>query len=273
MPSLFAPIAIGALYPGIERGLTADILAAHALGGRAYPVCASHLVAGHGKVTDVLEVPSDTVASQLEHLFATTRPTGAKVSVIGSAASVEAALRVLGLHLQGPLLLDVTLSGPSGEDLADDAVREALIKRFPLADVVSVRKHDAELVVGMEIGTLDDAQVAVQRLHRLGARAAVLRLGRLDASENATFATDLVYDGSDFALFEAPWIDSERTTHGASSALHMALLDGLVRERPLLETMQRAKAFVTDALRAGASAPQGDGVAYFAASSVASLST
>ena len=44
----FKPIVVGALYPGISRGLSADILATQALSGQAFPICTSHVVAGDG---------------------------------------------------------------------------------------------------------------------------------------------------------------------------------------------------------------------------------
>lgn len=267
MNAPFAPILVNALYPTLERGLTADVLAARALGGQASTVCTAHLVAGHGRVTDVLDVPADTVAGQLEHIFATRAPSGARIGIAGSATSVEACARLLGMHLQGPIVLDATLSGPSGEDLADGRVREALVARFPLADVVSLRRVDAELVVGMEIVSLDDAQVAVQRLHRQGARSALLRLGRLEG-EDGPMATDLAYDGDDFGVFEAPWIEAPAAFTGASSALHLALLKGLAEGRSLFEALQAAKAFVTDAIRLRDPAQPSEGLAYFAAAGV-----
>ncbi len=266
--SLFSPITLGALYPGIERGLTADVLTTRALGGQAYPVCTSHIIAGHGRVTDVLEVPADTVAAQLEHLFATVQPTGAKVGVIGSAASVEVAFRLLGQHLQGPLVLDLTLSGPSGEDLADSRVREALKARLPLPDLVTLRRVDAELLVGMEIQNLDDAQVAVQRLARLGARVVLLRAGTIPQSTfddvgPYAFHADLFFDGTDFALFEAPALAGVERIYGASSALTLTLLHGLWSGMPPAEAMQKAKAFVTDALRLRDQTPLSHALAYF----------
>lgn len=265
----FAPLSINALYPTIERGLTADILAARALGGHLYPICTSHIVAGGGRVTDVLEVPADTVSSQLEHVFATAQPAGVKIGIAGSAPALEGAIDLIGMHLRGPIVLDMTLSGPSGEDLADGRVRDALVTRFPLVDVVSLRRVDAEIVVGMQIESLDDMQVAVQRLQRLGARAVLLRAGKLDGSDGP-MATDLVYDGDDFALFEAPWIQADVPVHGASSAFHLALLKAIGEDAPLLEAVQSAKAFVTESLRRRDPTIQPGGLAYFNPSGVPS---
>jgi hydroxymethylpyrimidine/phosphomethylpyrimidine kinase len=169
------------------------------------------------------------------------------------------------------MLLDLTLSGPSGEDLADGRVRELLMERLPLPDLVTLRARDAQLLVGMEIETLDDAQVAVQRLHKRGARRVLLRCGQMaqqfaDASDGPPYHNDLYYDGDDFALFEAPPL-SRLGLRGASSALTVAILYAITESYDIPQAIQRGKAFVSESLR---HAPGGDDARvadYFAAAS------
>jgi hydroxymethylpyrimidine kinase/phosphomethylpyrimidine kinase len=255
MPTPFSPLVVGALYPGIERGLKADVLATHALGGSAFPVCTSHVVAGRGTVTDVLNVPSDTVSAQLEHLRTTEAPTAAKIGIVGASPTVN----ILFDHLQafdGPIVFDVTLSGPSGEDILEQSGLDALVDRLNEADLVSIRRSDAELLAGMKIPSLDDAQVAVQRIEQQGAHRVLMRCGRIPTHHFDTesgppdYAVDLYYDGDDFALFEAPYLDGLDGLHGRSSGLLLPLLahmqDGTAPE----EALQNAKGTVTEALHA-----------------------
>lgn len=252
----FQPLVLGALYPGIERGLSADIVAARALGGQAFPVCTSLVVAGNGRVTDVLDVPTDSVDAQLEHLFATQAPNGAKVGIVGHPATVDVIFRRLQQHLEGPFIFDVTLSGPSGEDVINARGIEALQERLSIPDIVSIRRQDAELLAGMEIPSLDDAQVAVQRIEQLGAQRVLLRCGRIAThffdqdTDPPDYAVDLFYDGDDFALYEAPHLEADRM-HGASSAYLMALLRALTHDTPISEALQSAKAYVTEAVKHG----------------------
>lgn len=251
----FRPVAIGAHYPSAERGLTADVLAARALGGAAYTVCTAHVVASHGRVTDVLDVPTDTVNAQLEHIFKTAHPDAACVSVVGRPATVSSAFRLLEEQLAGPFILNLTLSGPSGEDIVSPRGFEALTERFDQPDLVTLRRIDAERVAGMEIPSLDDAQVAIQRISQLGAGKVLLRCGQIAPryfdleAPPPDFAVDLYYDGEDFALFEAPYLDLGRVHGGASSALIMALLNALTDGKAMPEAIQEAKAFVAEALR------------------------
>ncbi len=251
----FCPIVVGALYPGVSRGVKADLLATHALGGNAYPVCSAHVVAGRGVVTDVLNVPTDTVSAQFEHLAATESPTAAKVGVIGDAPTVETTFEHL-RTLEGPVILDLTLSGPSGEDVLGQQGLDALLDHLNEPDLVTVGKTDAALVAGMEIPSLDDAQVAVQRIAQRGAEQVLLRCGRLPThfydtdSSPPDFSVDLYYDGDEIALFEAPHLSGLDDLHGVSSGLLLPLLQMMQRGTSLEPALQKGKGRVTEALRA-----------------------
>ncbi len=250
----FRPLAIHALYTGISRGLAADVLAAHAVQGQAVTVCTALIVASHGHVTDVLPVPSDTVDAQIQHALAHASPTGVMIGIVSDAAAVERLFRRLADQPAGPVVLDLTLSGPSGEDIINQQGLDALKTHLDRPDLVMVRRHDAALIAGMAIESLDDAQVAVQRLQRLGARNVLLRCGRLpsrffdDPQAQPDHTADLFYDGSEFALFEAPYFDLP-DLHGSSSLLGMVLLKELTEKKPMVEAIQQAKGYVAESLK------------------------
>jgi len=264
----FNPIVVGALYPGISRGLSADLLTTQALSGQAFPVCTAHVVAGSGVVTDVLNVPSDTVSAQLEHIFETRRPTSAKVGIIGAAPSVDRIFDHLDL-LDGPIVFDLTISGPSGEDVLGQQGLEAAADHLSTPDLVTLRLKDAALVAGMEIPSLDDAQVAAQRIAQQGAQRVLIRCGKLPThffDESATppdFALDLFYDGDDFALFEAPYLDDLDDHHGASSGLLLPFLKHLQNGLDLEPALQKAKGRVSEALRAAQQESEERGPTFF----------
>lgn len=261
---------VGALYPAAVRGLAADTLAAQALGARALPVCTAIVSATPRLVSDVTEVPADTVAAQLEHLAGACPPVGVKIGVLGSRHAVTAVLdRVAAWKV--PVVLDVTVSGPAGETVLSPAGVEAVLERLGVPDLLLVGATDAELLTGGEIASLDDAQVAAQRLVRRGARAVLLKCGPLPARHfevgqgdgaPAPFAADLYYDGSDFSLFEAPYLP-DVPTPGASSAHALALLLALVRGASREEALQEAKAYVTEAIRRAPGSGPAPSLAYF----------
>lgn len=248
------------MYAGSERGLLADALAARAFELAPLPICTQLVVASQGVVTDVTEVPVDTVIAQLEHTLSLGTPAGVKLGGLASAATVEAVCERL-QGVSGPVVLDVVASGPSGETILDAAGIDALMARLEMADLVTLSRADAELVTNGTIESLDDAQVAAQRLAHRGASRVVIRCGTLpyrfyDAADDpggdgmpaSPLSFDLYYDGDDFALFEAPLIDAEGVD-GLSSVFTLAALkawiDGISPEGAL----QSAKRRATDAVR------------------------
>lgn len=264
----FHPVVVGALYPGISRGLSADLLAAQALSGRGLPICTSHVVAGDGIVTDVLNVPTDTVSAQLEHIFETRSPTSAKIGILGATPTVGRVFDLLD-QLKGPVVFDLTISGPSGEDVLGQQGLDTVVDHLHEPDLVTIRQTDASLVAGMEIPSLDDAQVAAQRIAQQGAQRVLLRCGKLPThffdqeASPPDYALDLFYDGEDFALFEAPYLSGLENHHGASSGLLLPLLKHLQEGMDFEPALQKAKGRVSEALRAATQDPEDHQVAFF----------
>lgn len=257
-PMALPPVAIiGAVYTASERGLAADILAARSLGLAPLPLCTSIVVASGGRVTDVTDVPVDTVIAQLEHLAASGPLAGIKVGILGSDKTAAAVLDwAAGRDV--PSVFALTASGPSGETVMEARAIDAAATRLAGLSLVTLSKADAELVTNTQIESLDDAQVAAQRLHNRGAAGVVIRCGSLpyrfyDAADDpgaeggGRFFADLYYDGEDFALFEAPLM--EANPDGASSAFSLAALKGLIEGASPEEALQTAKRFATDRVR------------------------
>ena len=251
------PVAVvGASYTASERGLAADVLCSRALHLAPLPICTAIVVASGGRVTDVTEVPVDTVRAQLEHVEASGPVRGMKIGILGSPKTAAAVLDAAA-KIEGPVVLDLVASGPSGETVLEAAGIDAVVTRLDVPDLVTLSKADAELVTNAQIESLDDAQVAAQRLSHRGARAVLIRCGALpyrfyDAADDPGADTDrqfadLFYDGEDFALFEAPLLDS--APDGAASALSLAVLAALLDGEPMEVALQRAKRFATESVR------------------------
>lgn len=249
-----ALVTVNALYP--SRALAADLVAGHALGAAVYPVCTALAAVSHGRVTDVTEVPEDSVRAQLEHLGRTTPLHGVKVGALAGRSSVDPVCEFASA-VEGPFVLDLELSGPYGETLLPQRGIAALSAHLHAPDLVIASATDAELLSGGAIESLDDAQVAAQRIvrrYRVG--ALLLKCGVLPSrhfSNNGTdeepYAVDLFFDGTEFALFEAPHLSGIRT-EGASSAFSLAILKSLAEGSNSLEAVQDGKRYVSDVLRA-----------------------
>lgn len=251
----FRPLVIGGLYAGIDRGLVADTLAVRALDGKSYTTCTSIIVASSGTVSEIIDVPTDTVDAQLQHIFKHESSTASKIGIVGNSATAEVIFQRLKQYSKGPCILDITLSGPSGEDLAGRGTVNVILDNLAFPDLISVRKTDAERLANMEITSLDDAQVAIQRIASLGASCILLRCGRLvnryfdTQQEPQNLMFDLLYYDQELSLFEAPFIENLEPD-GSSSVLLIPLLYQLSLKKSVVDALQFAKAYVTEALRA-----------------------
>ena len=243
-----------ALYP--QRGLTSAIAAGSALGLGVYPVCTALAAVSHGRATDITEVPSDAVRAQLEHYAAAVPTQGVLVGALGGHDAVGSAFD-FAASAKAPFVLDLEISGPYGVTLLDARGIDALADRLDEPDIVIASATDAELMSGGAIESIDDAQVAAQRIVRKhGVRAVVIKCGVLPArhfgkngAHGEPFSSDLYFDGSEFALFEAPYLGGMRTD-GASSAFSVAILKALADGKRPLEAVQDGKRYVSDVLRA-----------------------
>ncbi|MEM1056713.1 MAG: PfkB family carbohydrate kinase [Bacteroidota bacterium] len=249
MPDSLSPIAcIGALYSGSERGLAADVLAARSLDLAPHTVCTTIVAASHDRVTDLTEVPSDTVRSQMEHLKAVASLSGVKIGVLGSAANATAVFE-WAAQLNVPKVLDIVASGPSGETVLNARGLDVVADHLSGTDLVTVSRQDAELMTGGEITSLDDAQVAAQRITNRGARRVLLHCGVLparffDAADDpggdgsvSKFRSDLYFDGEDFALFELP---SQPELDGSTSLYTITVLSRLIQGDTFEASLQAA---------------------------------
>lgn len=143
------------------------------------------------------------------------------------------------------------------------------MERLSIPDLVVIDRSEAEPLSGGEIHSLDDAQVAAQRLVKRGASSVVIKCGNLPSrffetqgddapapeSDGGTpFNADLYFDGEEFALFEAPHIVNGRRD-GASSAFALAALHDMAEGKPIEASLQAAKRYVTEGLRASGQQP------------------
>jgi hydroxymethylpyrimidine/phosphomethylpyrimidine kinase len=112
-----------------------------------------------------------------------------------------------------------------------------------LALVVTPNIPEAEVLSGITVDSPDAAREAARTIAALGPRWVVIKGGHL-----AGDATDLVYDGENFAEFRAERIDTPNT-HGTGCTFSAAIAALLARGLPPLAAIEAAKIWLTGAIR------------------------
>jgi hydroxymethylpyrimidine kinase/phosphomethylpyrimidine kinase len=171
---------------------------------------------------------------------------------------IEEVARLVREHHLENFVVDPVVRSTSGFDLIDDAALEILIEKlFPLAAVVTPNLPEAERIAQMRIENADDVEKAARVMQSFGARNVLIKGGHLfkgesefkSKSENQSkTARDFLFIGEDLRIFETAFIETD-ATHGTGCTLAAAIAANLALGKTLVEAVETAKRFVTEAIR------------------------
>lgn len=206
-------------------------------------------------VTGVLALPADIITAQIEAIAGDIGADAVKTGMLANAAIVEAVSAAIETLELPHVVVDPVMVAKSGDRLLeDDAIAALKSELIPRARVVTPNIQEAEALAGLRIGSASDAREAARRIQRLGPRAVIVKGGHLDGPE----AIDLLFDGRAFIELRAPRLQT-RHTHGTGCTFASAIAANLALGHELPEAAQRAKEYVTGAIRAGLPIGRGPG--------------
>lgn len=245
-----AVLTIAGSDSGGGAGIQGDLKTIMTLGGFGLSVITALTAQNGAEVRGIHESPAEFVGLQLVTVLEGFPVKAAKTGMLFSAPIIE----VLAEALRGksfPLVVDPVCVSQSGHRLlredAVDALRSLMI---PLADLFTPNKPEAELLTGLRITDPSEARLAMERLHRMGAKAVLLKGGHFAEYEGQDSIIDwLGLPGEDplplaHARVETP------NNHGTGCALSAALATLLALGRPLRQAVEEAQDFLSRALAA-----------------------
>lgn len=236
-------------------GIQADLKAISANGGYGASVITAITAQNTRGVTAAAEVDLDLIRAQADAVFGDLRVAAVKTGMLASAAVIETVAKVLRDHVPPHYVLDPVMVSKTGFPLlrpeAVGALRKALI---PLATLLTPNVHEAQVLAGLPVRTLADAEAAGRRLVAAGARAVLVKGGHLEERP----ATDVLVTSDGERVFPGEYIEA-RHTHGTGCTYSAAIATQLAHGRSLEDAIARAKAYVTEAIRAGLPVGQGIG--------------
>ena len=195
-------------------------------------------------VTMVHEIPIDIIVAQIDAVLSDIGADAVKTGMLASSAIVETVAQEMERHQVSRLVVDPVMVAKSGDRLLrEDAVEALRTRLIPLAAVVTPNIPEAEALTGLKIETDEDVRRAAEAIVQLGARAVVVKGGHREGP-----ATDLFYDGVRFQEFSAPRIDTVNT-HGTGCTFASAVAAGLAKGLEVVESVELAKDYVTEAIR------------------------
>jgi hydroxymethylpyrimidine/phosphomethylpyrimidine kinase len=165
------------------------------------------------------------------------------LSSAGITALVSAKLRQYKVER---LVVDPVMVSTGGDQLIKrDAVDVLKRELLPISAVTTPNLGEAEVLAEMTITNRDDMREAARRIHGLGARSVVIKGGHYADPRNSV---DLFYDGERYLEFRSPRIPTGNT-HGSGCTFASAIAAFLAKGVPLVESIEQAKGFVSQAIR------------------------
>jgi hydroxymethylpyrimidine/phosphomethylpyrimidine kinase len=241
---------------GGGAGIQADIKAMQANGVFAASVLTAVTAQNTTAVMAAYDLPTDLIEAQLDAVFSDFDIAATKTGMLSSAAIIEVVSMKVRQHSIAPLVVDPVMISKSGFSLLKpDAVDALRLFLLPLATLVTPNAHEAGLLVGGTLKTEADAREAAEEITGMGAGAALVKGGHL---EDEIDAVDVLFDGSEFHVFRSARIDTPNT-HGTGCTYGAAIAANLAKGFSLVESIVRAKRYVTEAIRNGLAIGQGNG--------------
>lgn len=231
---------------GGGAGIQADLQTFAALGVHGTTAIACLTAQNPREVKGVQPAWPRMLRQQLEAVFEELPPAAMKTGMLYSRSLMEVVADFLEMHgVNVPLVVDPVMVATSGARLLRaNAVRlmqERLLKR---ATLVTPNTMEAELLWGREVKSVEDLRSVARWLHERHGCAALVKGGHL---KGLKVAVDVLFDGRDQWLLEAPWVRGV-STHGTGCTYSAAITAGLAKGLGLLEAVSQAKDFITHAI-------------------------
>jgi hydroxymethylpyrimidine/phosphomethylpyrimidine kinase len=244
-------LTIAGSDPGGGAGIQGDLKTFAALHVYGYSAITSLVAQNSSTVARVEPVESAMVAAQIETLAAERKPDAIKTGALGNARIVAAVADVIArLKLPAPVV-DPVLISTAGARLIDRAGERALVARMlPLARIVTPNLAEAQAITGIDDDSTEAIRAMARAIVRTGARAVLVKGGHPGSSPKALIeASDLLYDGREYVELRASRIPGGGA-HGLGCALSAAIAAYLALGLDLVQSVRRAKRYVTAALNA-----------------------
>ena len=231
---------------GGGAGIQADIKAMEANGVFAMSALTAVTAQNSEAVTMSFNLPGQLIAAQIDAVASDFDIAAAKTGMLSSSIIIETVAEKIEAHGLHPLVVDPVMISKSGFKLLEDEAIETLSTRLiPLATVVTPNVHEAAILADREIETVDDAKTAAEAIFALGPEAVVVKGGHLDHDDTVV---DVFFDGERMEIVSASRIET-RNTHGTGCTYASAIAAQLAQGRGLADAIERAKQYVTAAIR------------------------
>ncbi len=246
-------VAIGGFDPGGGAGVVRDFLTARTLGAavRLIPTAWTEQSAA-----GVQRIEPRKAAALVRAVRGALAPTGrsagepptgearlvVKIGMLPDDRAIDAVLNGLG-SFGGPVVLDPVLAASSGGEPLYRGDPEALLAVGARSALMTPNALETEVLTGLTVRTVEDADAAARALCALGAGAVLVKGGHLVETD----AIDVLVTGGQTRCYAAARLQGP-SVRGTGCALATAIAVGLGRGLVLADAIAWAKTWLLGAL-------------------------
>lgn len=205
-------------------------------------------------VKAIQESTPEFLKQQIDVIFEDIYPDAVKIGMVSSSELIHVIVDRLKWYHAKNVVVDPVMVATSGSALMkDNAVQILIDELLPIAALATPNIPEAEILSGLIIKTEDDMLRAAKRIGDSYHCAVLLKGGHSINDSN-----DLLYANGELVWFKGKRINNPNT-HGTGCTLSSAIASNLAKGFTLVESVQRAKDYISGALTAMLDLGKGSG--------------
>lgn len=226
---------------GGGAGIQADLKVFSALGTYGMSVITALTAQNTVGVFGVEWVKPEMVLAQIDAVFQDIRVDAVKIGMVANESIIEAVAEGLKKYHPPFVVLDPVMIAKSGDKLLqDEAIAALKEKLLPLATLITPNLPEAETLLERKITSLEEMKQAAQELSQQYGIHVLVKGGHLQGEPIDVLSTGRIYSGERIET---------KHTHGTGCSLSSAIAAYLVRGEELETAVEKAKAYVQEAIR------------------------
>ncbi|MBM3284860.1 MAG: hydroxymethylpyrimidine/phosphomethylpyrimidine kinase [Candidatus Aminicenantes bacterium] len=244
-------LSIAGYDPSSGAGLVLDLAVFRKVGFAGMGLMTAATAQNTRQVVSFYTPPPRFLLLQYQALRHDVSFAGIKTGMVGYRKNIPVISRILSEHPRLPVVADPVFRASSGAWLLEKGAIPFYISHLKgKISVITPNLKEAALITGKKVRNLAEMKEAAQKIIDLVEAPCLIKGGHL-----ARKATDLLYDGKRFYIFEKARIKKE--VHGTGCFLSASLLCFLVKGYPLSKASELASAFTHAAIKKASRIGQG----------------
>jgi hydroxymethylpyrimidine/phosphomethylpyrimidine kinase len=196
-------------------------------------------------VRGVFEISADFVGAQIDAVMNDMGADAWKTGMLSNTEIIKKLVQKVKEYQIENLIVDPVMVARSGDSLLQKSAQTALIEDLlPLSLVLTPNHHEAEVITGKQIKSLEDAKVAAELIYEMGASNVIVKGGHIPGVADAI---DVLFDGDKMTKISAPRIET-KNTHGTGCTYASSIAAEIAKGKSIITAVKTAKNYLTTLL-------------------------